>query len=118
MNVFNDGTRPAKLRELRILASNNFCNAELIFGFDEETGNRFLVFGGEILKEVAEGNKSREHSVMVVSVLQRTAELEGLVMAVQTARGYHDYADHTQSVADVLARRREDFNRLIQSDPD
>lgn len=115
MKVPNDGARLAKLRELNILALNNFQNAELIFGLDEETGNRFVVFGGELLQEITEGpSEGRECSVMVIRVLQRTMELEALLAAVQVARSYYDYADGTQSVADVLQRRRDDFNRLVQ----
>ena len=115
VRVPNDGTRLSKLRELNILAFNNFMDAELIFGFDEETGNRFLVFGGESLKEIIEGNNDgRECSVMVIAILQRTSELEALLAAVEVARSYHDYAAYPQSVLDVLQRRRNEFNGLVQ----
>jgi hypothetical protein len=115
MRVPNDGTRLSKLHELNILAFNNFMDAELIFGLDEETGNRFLVFGGETLKEIIEENSDgHECSVMVIPILQTTSELEALLAAVSVARSYHDYADRTQSVLDVLQHRRDDFNRLVQ----
>jgi len=118
MDLPNDGTRSAKLDELTALAHNNFQEAELIYGLDEETGNRFLVFGGETLKAIAEGkDDSRECSVMVVRILQRTSELEALLAAVEVARSYYDYADETHSIADNLERRHKDFNRLVQGEP-
>jgi hypothetical protein len=115
----NDGTRPDKLHELNVLAFNNFEDAELIYGLDEETGNRFLAFGGETLKEIAESNdESRECSVIVISILQRTEEHEALVAAVEVARSYSDYAGGDHCVADILEQRRREFNRLVQGEED
>jgi hypothetical protein len=116
MDLPNDGTRAAKLAELTTLAHNSFQDAELIYGIDEETGNRFLVFGSEMLKEIAEDN-SRECSAMEIPILQRTSELEALLAAVEVARSYYDYADEAHSIADNLERRRKDFNWLVQGEP-
>jgi hypothetical protein len=115
----NDGTRPDKLHELNTLSFNNFEDAELIYGLDEETGNRFVVFGGETLKEIAESDDdSRECSAIVIPILQRTEELEVLVAAVEVARSYSDYAGGGHCVADILEQRRREFNLLVQGEED
>jgi hypothetical protein len=109
-----DAPRADKLKQIYEIGRNNFHDAELIFGIDEETGNRFVVFGAETLQGIIDGTEpERECTWCFVEILQRTEELEALLAAVQCARSYYDYADSTRSLADVRKARIEEFNALL-----
>jgi hypothetical protein len=82
--------RPEKRQMIATLLGDNFDGAEVIWGLDEDTGNRFLVFGTHTFTELGpEGGRLVRQ--IIVPIRRSTSELEALLAAVQVKRGYHDY---------------------------
>lgn len=82
-NVIAEMCSPAFLRDVK--------QAEIIFGVDEETKNKFIVFGKSLLKDIASGTEARTAETLTVPILQRTEEFECLLAAVGLVKGHYDY---------------------------
>lgn len=110
------GVRLSKMQELNTLHDCNFCDADIIIGVDEETGNEFVAFGAEIIEKSSKlpAGQTCPVNVIRVNIIQRTEELEGLLGAIQGARSYHDYAPAGMTLEDVVRKRRTEFNRLLE----
>jgi hypothetical protein len=72
-------------------AQKEIADAEVIMGTDEMTGNEFLVFGREVVREIIASNTSRSVYVVRVPILQATEELEALLAATVFVKGWHEY---------------------------
>jgi hypothetical protein len=67
--------------------------AELIFGTDVMSGRAFLVYGRDLLQEIANSGATRNLSVVAVELDQDTDELETLIALVQVLKGKDDYQE-------------------------
>jgi hypothetical protein len=74
---------PDSIKELR--------KAQIIIGIDEATGNEFLMFGRDVIKELHRWPESETRYTVFVEIRQATNELEALCAAVEEAKGHHEY---------------------------
>jgi predicted transcriptional regulator len=70
--------------------------ADVIMGLDEQTGNEFLVFGRGLLNEIVERNTEARAKIITLHINQATSELECLIAAVQTVKGWDEYEESQQ----------------------
>jgi hypothetical protein len=66
--------------------------ATIVFGYDIFTKSRCVLYGREILNDIAKGRDSEwdAQQIVALSYDSRTAELEFLEMMVQRIKGEHD----------------------------
>ena len=70
--------------------------ADVILGMDVMTRNTFIVIGREFLKEIADGARNSQLSVILkVELDEQTDELSRLVSLVENVRGRHEYRTGT-----------------------
>jgi hypothetical protein len=65
--------------------------AELIFGIDIMSSREFLIYGRDLLHEIANSGATRNVSVVAVELDQDSDELETLIALVQVLKGKDDY---------------------------
>jgi hypothetical protein len=66
--------------------------ADVILGMDVMTRNTFIVIGRDFLKEIAEGTRVSQPSLIVkVELDEQTDELPRLVALVESVRGRHEF---------------------------
>jgi hypothetical protein len=65
--------------------------ADIIFGVDIMSGHEFIVFGRDVLEEIARSGQSRRLRVLYIGIDQETEELEKLLAMVQVVKGRDDY---------------------------
>jgi hypothetical protein len=92
-NVIPPPGRPEKMNELLGQRStlDKLRDADVIFGVDEGTGNEFLVFGRDLIQEIADSTTTRCVLVVRVPILPATRELEALLAITEGAKGHHEY---------------------------
>jgi len=72
-------------------ANGLMSEADVIFGVDVMTCNRFLVYGRDALKRIARIGLSEDLAVVVIELDQESEELEKLIALVEVLKGKHDY---------------------------
>lgn len=65
--------------------------AEVIFGVDVMSQREFLLYGKELLQEIAKGDFSRPTHVIKIEVDEDTEELEKLIALIKVVKGKVDY---------------------------
>ncbi len=65
--------------------------SDLIFGVNVMEHRRFIVYGRELLAEIANGGEERDIRVLHIGIDQETDELEKLIVLVQLFKGSDDY---------------------------
>jgi len=66
--------------------------ADVILGMDVMTRNTFIVIGREFLKEIADGARDSQLSLILkIELDEQTDELARLVSLVESIRGGHEY---------------------------
>jgi hypothetical protein len=84
--------RPEFIRELGSNESiKDLMQADVIFGADQATGNKFLVFGRSMLQEIITTGKAKEGRAVTQPLLQSTLELEAFLGVVTVVKGFHEY---------------------------
>jgi hypothetical protein len=66
-------------------------DANIIFGVDEPTGNKFLAFGRSSLEAIVSTGRTLECAIIEMPLFQETDELEAFLAAVVVVKGYHEY---------------------------
>ena len=85
--MFDEGVGPTS--EYKGLST--IAEVEMIFGRDVMTGNLFVVYGRELLSEIAGSGVARSSTGVIIELDQKTKELEKLLALVQALKGKHDY---------------------------
>ena len=78
-----------RLGETDFLAG--LMRADVVLGEDEDTGKVFVVFGRSTTKGIAGSARGMVCHVIRQPILQRSDELDALLVAVRLAKGYHEY---------------------------
>ncbi len=65
--------------------------AEVILAVDVMTQKEAVVFGKELLQEIASGKNAASVAMLRIGLDIETDELEKLLALVQVMKGYHDY---------------------------
>lgn len=87
--LFGDGNGPNEAATFDVRECVR--SADIIFGEDVATGNRFLAYGRDALQRIIGTGAAEECRTLTVEVDQETDELEKLLGVVVALRGRHDY---------------------------
>ena len=87
INALFDGNGPNLSADPR----GTLRKAQLIFGVDVMTRNRFLVYGRPDLERIVSTGQKMEMVMAAVELDEETDELEKLLALVQVVKGRHDY---------------------------
>jgi hypothetical protein len=66
-------------------------DADVILGMDVMSRSVFLIYGQDVLEDLARTGEARHLRVLRIGLDQETEELERLVALVETVKGRHDY---------------------------
>ena len=64
--------------------------AEVIFGLDVTSGDRFIIFGRKTLEQSVRSGKPRDCRVTFISLDRNSKEFEKLLALVREVKGYVD----------------------------
>ena len=66
-------------------------SAEVVISYDIMTERESIMFGLELLREIASGHDAKQVELLRIGIDQETDELEKLAALIQVVKGRHDY---------------------------
>lgn len=93
---------PSDLEQIR--------NADVVFGVDEDFGNRFIVWGREHLERLRVSDGENRTSLVMLYVGPKSIPMEKLLDLVVKAKGCHEFVSDPTD----LDEWAEEFLRAIQ----